>query len=165
MSREMHKASRACFSPNPPFLPVVVLATLTLAGCNKTSNRPEPGSATSPTAATAQAGLPKLVDLGASQCIPCKMMVPVLDELEKEYAGVMAVEFIDAWQPENQEAVRSYGIKEIPTQIFLDPDGKELWRHVGFIAKDDILAKWYELGYNLKPGSSDQSQPKEIADR
>jgi thioredoxin 1 len=38
----------------------------------------------------------------------------------------------------------------IPTQIFYDADGRDLFRHVGFFAKEDILAKWKELGVELK---------------
>jgi thioredoxin 1 len=93
------------------------------------------------------AKLPKLLDLGAGKCIPCKMMFPVLDELKKEYAGRLNVEFIDVWV--NPDAAKPYGIEVIPTQIFYDAQGKELFRHVGFFAKEDILAKWKELGVDL----------------
>jgi len=93
---------------------------------------------------------PKLVDLGAKKCLPCKMMAPVLEQLTKEYAGIFMVEFIDVWQKENVEKAKAYGINQIPTQIYLDAEGKELWRHVGFISKKDILKKWVELGYDFK---------------
>jgi len=92
--------------------------------------------------------LPKLLDLGAGKCIPCKMMAPILEELKKEYAGKLEVEFIDVWK--NPDAGRQYGIEVIPTQIFYDTNGKELFRHIGFFAKEDILAKWKELGVDLK---------------
>lgn len=108
-------------------------------------------------AAQAQApagkALPKLLDLGATQCIPCKMMAPILEEMKKEYAGRMEVEFIDVWQKENAEKAKKYGIESIPTQIFFDTAGKELWRHVGFISKEDILAKWKELGFDFAQGA------------
>src|ERR1035437_6190793 len=93
------------------------------------------------------AKLPKLLDLGAGKCIPCKMMAPILEELKKEYAGRMNVEFIDVWV--NPDAGKPYGIEVIPTQIFYDAEGKELFRHVGFFAKEDILAKWKELGVDV----------------
>jgi len=92
---------------------------------------------------------PKLLDLGSKACIPCKMMAPLLEELTKEYAGRLQVEFIDVWMKENAAKAKEYGIKAIPTQIFFAADGKELWRHEGFISKEDILAKWKELGYDL----------------
>ena len=91
--------------------------------------------------------LPKLLDLGAGKCIPCKMMAPILEELKKEYAGKLEVEFIDVWK--NSDAIKQYGIEAIPTQIFYDATGKELFRHIGFFSKDDILAKWKELGVDV----------------
>jgi thioredoxin 1 len=100
----------------------------------------------------ATAKLPKLLDLGATKCIPCKKMAPILEELKKEYAGKMEVEFIDVWQ--NPDAARRYGIQMIPTQIFYDADGKEIFRHIGFIGKEDILAKWKELGVDLGGGKA-----------
>ncbi len=101
---------------------------------------------TDPTAA-AKAGLPRLLELGSTTCVPCKMMAPILAELKKEYAGSLHVEFIDVWDDPNPG--KTYGIKLIPTQIFFDASGKERWRHEGFISKADILAKWKELGVNL----------------
>jgi thioredoxin 1 len=97
------------------------------------------------------AALPRLLDIGADQCIPCKAMVPVLAELRQEYAGQLRVEFIDAWKhPEQAEPYNVYGI---PVQIFFDPAGREIYRHVGFFAKADILATWRKLGYRLAPGT------------
>ena len=95
----------------------------------------------------AAARLPKLVDLGAGKCIPCKMMKPILAELTQEFAGQFEVVFIDVW--ENREAGAQHGIRMIPTQIFYGADGKELFRHEGFFAKKDILAKWKELGIEV----------------
>jgi thioredoxin 1 len=75
------------------------------------------------------------------------MMEPVLEDLKTEYAGRMQVEFIDVWK--NREQAAQYGVQMIPTQIFYDAAGKELFRRSGFIGKDDILAKWRELGYDF----------------
>jgi thioredoxin 1 len=74
-------------------------------------------------------------------------MAPILDELKEEYASRMDVEFIDVWK--NRDAAGQYHIESIPTQVFFDSNGKELYRHEGFIAKDDILKKWQELGVDL----------------
>ncbi len=110
--------------------------------------RTESGSAAATNAApVVSAKLPKLLDLGADKCVPCKMMAPILEELKTEYAGRMSVEFIDVWK--NKEAGKEYGVEMIPTQIFYDAEGKELFRHTGFFGKDDILAKWKELGVDL----------------
>ena len=117
---------------------------------NAASSPPVVPPATQPTTQPATqpaAGLPRLVDVGAATCIPCKMMTPILEELRTEYAGRLQVEFVD--MRENRAAVKAYGIRVIPTQVFFDAAGKELWRHEGFIAKDAILAKWKELGIDL----------------
>lgn len=92
--------------------------------------------------------LPRLVDLGATKCIPCKMMAPILEQLGKEYKGKLKVEFIDVW--ENRSAGEKYKISSIPTQIFYDANGKEFYRHIGFFSKEDILAKFKEHKINLK---------------
>jgi thioredoxin len=105
------------------------------------------GSADPMQSVAVAAALPKLLDLGAGKCIPCKLMVPVLEQLRKEYTGRLNVEFIDVW--ENPAAGKAYGVEVIPVQIFYDAGGKELFRHVGFFAKEDILAKWKELGVEL----------------
>lgn len=92
-------------------------------------------------------GRPALIDLGSKNCIPCKLMTPILDELKQEYEGRLDVEFIDV--AKTPKAGTVYGIKLIPTQIFYDAGGKELFRHEGFLSKEDILAKWQELGLDL----------------
>jgi thioredoxin 1 len=89
-------------------------------------------------------GLVRLVDLGADRCIPCKMMAPILEEVKTEYAGRAVVEFIDVWK--DRDAGRKYGVQAIPTQIFYDCQGKEVWRHEGFLPKELIIAKFHELG-------------------
>jgi len=92
-------------------------------------------------------GLPRLIDLGADKCVACKAMQPVLEELREEYGEKLDVVFIDVW--ENPDEVEKYGVKLIPTQVFLDPEGNELFRHEGFLSKEDILATWSNLGYDL----------------
>lgn len=88
--------------------------------------------------------LPRLVDLGAGKCVPCKAMAPILQELREEQAEVFEVVFIDVW--EDPPAAEPYHINLIPTQIFFDAEGRELWRHEGFLGKAEILSTWRELG-------------------
>jgi thioredoxin 1 len=99
-------------------------------------------------APAAAAKLPKLIDLGAGKCIPCKMMKPILDDLKANYTEYFSTEFIDVW--ENPDAGKQYGVEMIPTQIFYDAEGKELFRHTGFYGQEDILGKWQELGVELR---------------
>jgi thioredoxin 1 len=87
-----------------------------------------------------------MVDIGAKECIPCKMMAPIMEELEKEYheSGKAAIVFIDVWK--NRDEGRKFGIRSIPTQIFYDMYGREVYRHEGFMGKKDIVAKLEKLG-------------------
>lgn len=135
---------------------IVAALAVTVAGAVALKQRASGGAKDAATAgsesgATSESGpraaLPRLVDLGAGKCIPCKKMAPILEELEREYAGRMDVEFIDVWK--NPDAGKAYGVEMIPTQIFYDASGKELFRHVGFFGKEDILGKWKELGVDL----------------
>jgi thioredoxin 1 len=92
--------------------------------------------------------LPLLVDVGADKCIPCVMMAPILEELKKEYKGSLNVVFVDAWK--KPEEANKYRVRMIPTQIFYDASGKELYRHAGFMSKEDILSKLGELNIQVQ---------------
>jgi thioredoxin 1 len=85
-----------------------------------------------------------LLDLGATKCIPCKMMAPILEELKREYQGKAAVVVIDVWQ--HMDQVEKYRIQAIPTQIFFDKEGNEVLRHVGFMDKKSIVQVLEKLG-------------------
>jgi thioredoxin 1 len=111
------------------------------------------------TAPAARTGVPTLIDMGSTECIPCKMMAPMLEGMKKEFAGKLVVNFVDVGKKDNLALATQYGIKLIPTQILLDAQGKELWRHEGFISRYGILDKFRELGYAfaaeaLKPAFS-----------
>ncbi len=88
--------------------------------------------------------LPMLVDLGKGTCIPCKKMKPILDELKAEYEGRAIVEVIDLRY--DRQAARKYGVRLIPTQIFYDAEGNEVYRHQGFMDKQSIKMKFAEMG-------------------
>lgn len=89
-------------------------------------------------------GMVTMVDIGAGECIPCKMMAPIMETLEKEYQGRAAIFFIDVWK--NPEQGKRFGIRSIPTQIFYDKTGTEVYRHQGFLSKESIIAQLEELG-------------------
>lgn len=94
--------------------------------------------------AVASKKLPKMIELGAEKCVPCKMMKPIIEELQKDYKDKLEVVFIDVWK--DNSAARKYGIQSIPTQIFLDDNGKEFFRHTGFFSKEDILKTFEKHG-------------------
>jgi len=98
-------------------------------------------------AGASASGLPRLIDLGADKCVPCKAMAPILEEMQATFEGQLEVVLIDVWQ--KRDAASRYEVKVIPTQIFLDADGNEVFRHQGFFSREDILAKWRELGYEF----------------
>ena len=89
-------------------------------------------------------GMVTLIDLGADSCIPCKMMAPILKKLEKEYSGRAAIVFIDVWKHKDQ--ARRFGIRAIPTQVFFDKKGKEVYRHLGFMSEKAIIAQLKNMG-------------------
>ncbi len=91
-----------------------------------------------------------MVDLGAHKCIPCKMMAPILEKLKKEYKGMAAIIFIDVW--ENRSQAGRFGVRAIPTQIFFNKTGKEVYRHVGFMAEDAIVKQLGKMGVNRPTG-------------
>jgi len=126
-----------------------VVATVMTAGCQQATRSNITYPAT---------GQPRLVDIGASACLPCLMMAPSLEELKKEYAGRLQVEFIDSWQ--NPGATKQYDYYFCPTQVFIDASGKELFRHLGYYSKKDILAKWKELGVDLEAPAAPREAPK-----
>lgn len=124
-------------------------ASAATASCRSSAGAsPTTEAASAPVEATAQARTPRLVDLGAGKCVPCKAMAPILEELKRSYEGSLSVEFIDVW--ERREEAAKYGVSMIPTQLFIAADGKELFRHEGFYSKEEILAKCAELGFKLK---------------
>ncbi len=100
----------------------------------------EPGTTGRPSGTA----LPRMVDLGSDQCKACKAMKPILDELQKTYAGKAEVEFIDVYKM--PIARQLFGIRAIPTQIFYNREGDEVWRHEGFLSKEEIVTKLKELG-------------------
>ena len=89
-------------------------------------------------------GMVTMIDLGAKKCIPCKMMAPILVKMEKQFEGRAAIVFIDVW--EHNEQAKRFGIRAIPTQIFFNGDGKEVFRHVGFMDEKSIIKQLKKMG-------------------
>jgi len=89
-------------------------------------------------------GMVTLVDLGANECIPCKMMAPMLVRLEKDYRGKAAIVFVDVWK--DRAPAERFRIRAIPTQIFFDESGKEVTRHEGFLGEKAIVKQLEEMG-------------------
>lgn len=91
--------------------------------------------------------LPRMLEFGSTTCVPCKMMEPVLKALQTKYDGKLSAEFYNVEL--KADIARSFNVSIIPTQVFLDPEGKELFRHNGYFPEEDIVKKWAELGYQF----------------
>jgi len=79
------------------------------------------------------------IEIGSLECVPCEMMQPIMKEIENEYKEQVEVVFYDVWTDEGSPYAQKYDIKVIPTQIFLDKDGNEYFRHEGYFPKDDLV--------------------------
>lgn len=79
------------------------------------------------------------VEIGAAKCIPCKMMQPIMKEVTEEYKGQVKVVFHDVWTQQGKVDAARYNNRVIPTQVFLDKEGKEYYRHEGFFPKEDVV--------------------------
>ncbi len=99
-----------------------------------------------------EASIPRLVCLGAGKCIPCKQMEPVREALREEFDGRLAIEYHDVWK--DGDIGRRFGIRVIPTSVFFDAEGNELYRQEGFMSKEEILNRWKQLGIELDPASA-----------
>ncbi len=79
------------------------------------------------------------IEIGAAKCIPCKAMQPIMKEVAEEYKGQVKVVFHDVWTPKGRADGMKYKIRVIPTQVFLDKNGKEYFRHEGYFPKDELV--------------------------
>ena len=113
-----------------------VLVGVLSASCNAAG--PKADEKNSPTAPE-ETYLVTFVELGSVRCIPCKMMQPIMKDIEKDYAGQVKVVFHDVWTPEGEPFAASFKIRVIPTQVFLDKEGEEYFRHEGFFPKDELV--------------------------
>lgn len=116
--------------PQRFFLTIALLLLGVAAGVAQKSPKPAPKAEPVP--------LITFVELGSVKCIPCRMMQPVMKNIETRYGNQIKIVFYDIWKEEQQQYAREYGIRVIPTQVFLDRGGKEVFRHEGFFPESEI---------------------------
>jgi thioredoxin 1 len=92
--------------------------------------------------------LPTIIEVGQGTCYPCKMMMPILNELKKEYAGALNVKFVDVRY--EKDAMKRYNIRAIPFQLFFDATGEEFKRNYGLLTKEEILNIFKAADIELK---------------
>jgi len=100
------------------------------------------------TAAKPDKVLVTFVEIGSVNCIPCKAMQPIMKEVEEEYKGQVKIVFHDVWTSQGKKDALKYNIRVIPTQVFLDKDGKEYFRHEGYYPKEDVVRVLKMQGVN-----------------
>jgi len=131
----------------------LLLVTAACSGCNTAANQSPthiqntgspPDLASIPLEGALSSGKPTLAEFGRGICIPCKAMKPILEELAAEYEDRLNVVIIEI--DEHRALTNQYEIMAIPTQIFFDSNGKETTRHIGFWAKEEIIAQLKKMG-------------------
>ncbi len=93
-----------------------------------------------------KSGKPTMAEFGASGCVPCDMMQPILEKFKKKYLNQLNVVFVNV--RENQRLAARFGIRAIPVQVFYDTKGKEVFRHQGFYGEEEVLKQIKKLGVN-----------------
>jgi len=86
------------------------------------------------------------IELGSVRCIPCQQMQPVMKSVEQKYPTQVKVVFHDVWTEAGAPYAKQYGIEAIPTQVFLDKDGKEYFRHVGYFPEEELVKVLQQKG-------------------
>ena len=79
------------------------------------------------------------IELGSVRCIPCQQMQPVMKSIQEKYGKQVNVIFYDVWTDTGKPYATKYGIESIPTQVFLDKEGKEYFRHVGYFSEEELI--------------------------
>jgi thioredoxin 1 len=113
---------------------VTSILILQLAGCGNNETSTESDSSD-----TSASHLVTFIELGSVNCVPCQMMQPVMEELEKNFPNDLEVLFYDVWTKEQSRYAEEYGIRVIPTQVFLDKNGNEFYRHEGFFPYEQVV--------------------------
>jgi len=116
----------------------IVFGSFTIAQSKKSSKKKKPASFLKDTSSVVLKPIVTFVELGSVNCIPCKAMQKVMRSVEEKYGKQINIIFYDVWTEEQARFARDYKIRLIPTQIFLDSDGKEIMRHEGFFPEKEI---------------------------
>jgi thioredoxin 1 len=135
-----------------PVVVMLMLAALLLTACSEADSQRQSAPISRDASQDSVAKI-TFVELGSVNCVPCKAMQPVMQSVERKYGDQIRVVFYDVWTPEEQKYARSFGIRIIPTQVFLDQHGNEIMRHEGFFAEAEIDRFLHSHGLNVLQGS------------
>lgn len=117
---------------------LAVLLAMAASSCSGDDRKQNTGNL-KPVSAPAAKKKVTFVELGSVRCIPCKMMQPIMEDIEKEYGDQVSVVFYDVWTDAGRPYAEKYGIRAIPTQVFLDEKGVEYHRHQGYFPKEELI--------------------------
>ena len=123
-----------------------LMAVITSAGCAQNSAQDKKQSPASVKKNDEIKYKVTFIELGSVRCIPCQKMQPVMKAVEEKYGDQVKVVFHDVWTPEGKPFGTKYGIEAIPTQVFLDENGKEFSRHVGYFPEEELVKVLKEKG-------------------
>jgi len=126
------------------WLTLGAIAAIVLALALRGGREQAPRDDARPSSVTA---LPAILDFGRGTCLACRKMMPVLDEVREAFRGLVDVRYLDLAEASSTERARKFGVKLIPTQVFLAADGNEMFRHEGFLPREEIEQKLVELGW------------------
>ncbi|MBI9107004.1 MAG: thioredoxin family protein [Spirochaetales bacterium] len=115
---------------------IVVLFLFTTISCSKDAQAE--GNEAAATSKNTEPAVITFVELGSVNCVPCKMMQPIMEQVEVDFGEKVVVVFHDVWTAAGEPYAAEYKIKAIPTQVFLDKEGNEYFRHVGFFPQDEL---------------------------
>ena len=128
---------------------ISLILIVTLAACGENQNKKQESQSNANKELNAAGSNVKItfIELGSVTCIPCKQLQPVMKSIEEKFGGSVKVVFHDVWK--DKAAQKKYNIELIPTQVFLDENGNEFFRHQGFFAENEIVKLFESRG--VKP--------------
>lgn len=136
----------------PYTLPIAVLSLFLIFACSDDTQPKQERRGQFLSEAAVQPRI-TFVELGSVNCIPCRKMQPIMKSIESKYDGQVEVVFYDVWKPEQRRYAQIFGIRLIPTQVFLDEAGNEIMRHEGFFPEEEIDDFLQAQGLTIKSGS------------
>ncbi|RLD53860.1 MAG: thioredoxin [Bacteroidetes bacterium] len=118
---------------------MILLTTVSFTGCAQNTSQNDKTDSSKKQVAKEIKYKVTFIELGSVRCIPCQKMQPIMKSIEEKYGDQVKVVFYDVWTDEGKPFADQYNVDAIPTQVFLDKDGKEFFRHVGFFEETELI--------------------------
>ena len=118
---------------------IFLLTSISYSGCAQDASQKKKTESTKESISKTQDYKVTFIELGSVRCIPCQKMQPVMKSIEEKYGDQVKVVFYDVWTDEGRPFAEKYDVEAIPTQVFLDKNGKEFFRHVGFFEETELI--------------------------